>query len=97
VNSSPTSSGSVTAAFTQTVLPASTPISSAQYHQAVLAAVDRGGKRPKIAEAFAGCIQRVLESAGIQTVGEAEKIRQNPGANKRVADGALQCLGSAKP
>jgi hypothetical protein len=87
----------VVAAFTKTLLPVSTPISSSQYHTAVVNAANVGGKRPRVAEAFASCIQKILEDAGFQTVGDAEKIKQNPSSNKRVADGALQCLASANP
>jgi hypothetical protein len=87
----------VAAAFTQAVLPASTPISSPQYHQAVVDAVEKGGRQPKLAEAFAGCIQQILKNAGIRTVGAAERIRQNPSGDKRVADGALQCAAAAAP
>jgi hypothetical protein len=92
-----TGPGSETAAFTQTVLPASTPISSAQYHDAVVKAVQSAGKSPKTGEVIASCVQKILADAGITTVGQAAKLKQHPTANKRVADGALQCLGSAAP
>ena len=91
------SPGSVTAAFTQTVLPESLPIGSTQYHDAVVNAVEKGKRSPQIAEAFAGCVQKVLEDAGIETVGQAETITRNPSGDRRVADGSLQCLGSAGP
>jgi hypothetical protein len=88
----------LTAAFTRTVLPASTAISSDQYHQAIVAAVDRGRKTtPKIAEAFAGCIQRILQNADIRTVGEAARIKRNPTGDKRLAGFVLQCLAAAGP
>jgi hypothetical protein len=97
-SSTPSSdSGSATAAFTQTVLPASTPISSARYHQAIVSAVQKGGKTAQIAEVFAGCIQKILENAGIQTVAEAERIKQNPSSDKPVARYALQCLAASAP
>src|SRR5581483_547100 len=90
--------GSMTAAFTKTVLPGSTSIGSDQYHRAIVSAVETGRKRkPQVAEAFAGCIQQILENAGIHTVGEAEKIKRNPSGDKPVADGAMQCLAAASP
>lgn len=86
-----------TAAFTQSVLPMSTPISSPQYHDAVVSVFVKARRSPKIADVFATCLQTILEQAGINTVGQAQPIKQNPSGNKRVADGALQCLGSAAP
>ena len=88
---------SSTAAFTRTVLPDSTPIGSAQYHDAVVDAVEKAGKAPKTAQAIANCIQQVLHNAGIATVGDADAVKRNPTGNKQVANGALQCLASAAP
>ena len=89
--------GSETAAFTRTVLPASTPVSSAEYHDALVKAVETAGKTPKTGEAIASCLQQILQHAGIETVGEADKLKRNPTSNKQVADGAVQCLASAAP
>ena len=89
--------GPSTAAFTRTVLPDSTPIGSAQYHDAVVEAVEKAGKAPKTAQAIANCVQQILHNAGIATVGEADVLKRNPTGNKQVANGALQCLVSAAP
>ena len=94
---STTGAGSEMAAFTRTVLPASTPISSPAYHDAVVKAVVRAGRNAKTGEAIANCIQQILRNAGIETVGEADKLKQDPTGNRQVASGALQCLGSATP
>lgn len=85
------------AAFTKTSLPASTPISSAPYHDALVKAVEQAGGKPKVGEAIANCMQQILRRAGIRTVGEAQKIKQDPTGNKAVANGAFQCLGASQP
>lgn len=86
-----------TAAFTQTVLPASTPIDSALYHDALVKAVEKAGKKAVAGQAIADCMQQILQRAGIQTVGEARRIKQDPTGDEQVAKGALQCLASAAP
>jgi hypothetical protein len=90
-------SSSATAAFTQTVLPASTPISSTRYHDALVRAVEKAGRKAKVGEVVANCMQQILQHAGIETVGEASKIKQDPTSDKQVANGAVQCLVSAAP
>ena len=92
-----TGSGAETAAFTQTVLPLSTPIRSTEYHYSIVKAVVAAGKGPRAAEVIAGCMQKVLEEAHIETVGAADKLKRDPTGDKQVGDGALQCLGSAAP
>jgi hypothetical protein len=87
----------VRAAFTRTFLPASTPISSTQYHDAVVKAVEAAGKGARAGVAIANCMQKILEGAGIRTVADAEAIKRDPTGNKQVANGALQCLASAAP
>jgi hypothetical protein len=79
------------------VLPASTPINSTQYHDALVRAVEKAGKKAKVGEVVANCMQQILQHAGIETVGEASKIKQDPASDKQVANGAVQCLVSAAP
>ena len=74
-------------------LPSSTPISSAQYHNAVVKSLESDGQSSAKANIKANCLQKVLEDAGLNTIADVQKLH-DPVKAKQIVDASTKCVSS---